>query len=196
MGDQVRLDGNKSVGEIAELDGREAVVVFGSLTSRVKLGRLTKVGGPLPQRIEVRARPSGASDAPAITQVRTRIDVRGARVDEVVPEVQRLVDDGVAASLPSVEILHGKGTGALRQAIHAHLAERSRRGGLRGRRLESGRRWRDHRFAPLNRSPARGLTGKGDAVSGICVTPVFGAPCPPPLHRSRFAVYLLHTERD
>jgi DNA mismatch repair protein MutS2 len=126
VGDQVRLDDTRSIGEIASLDGREAVVVFGSLTSRVALGRLTKVGGPVPQRVEVRApqRADAPRDAPAITQVQTRIDVRGARVEEVVPEVQRLVDDGLAAGLPSVEILHGKGTGALRQAVHAHLAKR------------------------------------------------------------------------
>jgi len=122
-GDQVRLEGSSAVGEVVELSEREAVIAFGSMTSRVKLERLTKVGGPQQQKVEVRAqRPSPSS--PSITTTRTRIDVRGQRVEEAVPEIMRLVDEAVAASAPSVEILHGKGTGALRIAIREHLASR------------------------------------------------------------------------
>ena len=62
-----------------ELGPKEAVVAFGALVSRVKLGRLTKVGGPRPQRVEVRAPQGGPS--PALT-ARTRVDVRGQRVEE------------------------------------------------------------------------------------------------------------------
>ncbi|MDX1420565.1 MAG: endonuclease MutS2 [Rubricoccaceae bacterium] len=123
-GDQVRLDGGQAVGEVLELDGREAVVAFGQMTTRAKLDRLAKVAGPREQRVEVRAPRTGPkADLPAV-HARRRIDVRGRRVDEAVPEVMRLVDEAVAAGVPSVEILHGKGTGALRQAVREHLAAR------------------------------------------------------------------------
>ena len=82
-----------------------------------------KVGGPQQQKVEVRA-PRSSPSSPSITTTRTRIDVRGQRVEEAVPEIMRLVDEAVAASAPSVEILHGKGTGALRIAIREHLASR------------------------------------------------------------------------
>ncbi|MEL7363572.1 MAG: Smr/MutS family protein, partial [Bacteroidota bacterium] len=127
-GDQVRIDGAGAVGEVLELGHNEALVALGALKTRVKTKRLTKVGGPREQRVEVRApksdRSAGAgADLPAI-HARTRIDLRGQRVEEALPEVDRLVDEALAAGLPSVEVLHGKGTGALRIAIQRHLQQR------------------------------------------------------------------------
>ncbi|MEL6610671.1 MAG: endonuclease MutS2 [Bacteroidota bacterium] len=127
-GDQVRIDGAGAVGEVLELGHNEALVALGALKTRVKTKRLTKVGGPREQRVEVRApksdRSGGAgADLPAI-HARTRIDLRGQRVEEALPEVDRLVDEALAAGLPSVEVLHGKGTGALRIAIQRHLQQR------------------------------------------------------------------------
>jgi DNA mismatch repair protein MutS2 len=121
IGDQVRLDAGETVGEIVELGAKEAVVAFGALVSRVKPERLTKVGGPRPQRVEVRAPQAGPS--PALT-ARTRVDVRGQRVDEALMVVEKLVDEASSAGVPSVEVLHGKGTGALRAALREALAAR------------------------------------------------------------------------
>ncbi|MEO0558616.1 MAG: Smr/MutS family protein [Bacteroidota bacterium] len=127
VGDQVRIDGAETVGELIELDDREGVVAFGSLTSRVKRNRLMKVGGAQPQRVDVRAprAETGGARTVAAIHAQRRIDVRGERVEPALAAVQRLVDGGLAAGIPSVEILHGKGTGALRDAIHTQLASRS-----------------------------------------------------------------------
>jgi DNA mismatch repair protein MutS2 len=121
----VRLDGDGAVGEVIELEGKEAVLALGPMRTRVALKRLTKVGGPAapPKRERRPATPASASAMPALT-AQHRIDVRGQRVDEVVPVVTRLVDEAVMAGLQSVEILHGKGTGALRQVVREHLAAR------------------------------------------------------------------------
>jgi DNA mismatch repair protein MutS2 len=54
-----------------------------------------------------------------------RIDVRGARVEGAKAQVQQFIDDAIAADLDEVEILHGKGTGALREALHEMLRQRS-----------------------------------------------------------------------
>lgn len=123
-GDQVRIDGGETVGEVLELTHREAVVALGALTSRVKRSRLTKVGGSRPQRVEVRApRGAGPQDLPVVSLER-RLDLRGERVEAALSAVQRFVDEGIAGGLGQVEILHGKGTGALRQSIHQQLAGR------------------------------------------------------------------------
>ena len=123
-GDQVRIDGGDTVGEVLELTDREAVVALGALTSRVKRNRLTKVGGARPQRVEVRApRGAGPQDLPVVSLER-RLDLRGERVEAALSAVQRFVDAGIAGGLGQVEILHGKGTGALRQSIHQQLAGR------------------------------------------------------------------------
>lgn len=124
VGDRVRLDGNGVVGEVLEIDGREALVALGPMRTRAKLKRLTKVGGAAKQQVEVRAPTSSGGTLSALT-VERRIDLRGERVDAVAPVVTRLLDDAIVANLETVEILHGTGTGALRQAVRALLRERT-----------------------------------------------------------------------
>jgi len=53
------------------------------------------------------------------------LDLRGFRVGEAVKAVEKLIDNATRTDLHSVQILHGKGTGALREAIHAYLSEAS-----------------------------------------------------------------------
>ena len=50
-----------------------------------------------------------------------RIDIRGQRVDEAISEVDKFLDKALLYNQKNVDILHGKGTGALQQAIHKHL---------------------------------------------------------------------------
>jgi len=121
IGDQVRLDAGDTVGEVVELGPKEAIVAFGDLVSRVKPDRLTKVGGPRKQRVEFRAPAAGTASA---LTARTRVDVRGQRVEEALLIIERFVDEASSAGVPSVEVLHGKGTGALRAAIREQLAAR------------------------------------------------------------------------
>jgi DNA mismatch repair protein MutS2 len=49
-------------------------------------------------------------------------DMRGWRVDDVVPELERYLNDAYMANLPYVRLIHGKGTGALRQVVREELA--------------------------------------------------------------------------
>ena len=121
-GDQVVLDGGSTSAEVLEIEGDEAVIALGSMRLRTDLERLTKVGGPRRQQVTVRQPAGKASDLAAVKAQR-RIDVRGQRVGEMLPVVERFVDDAVVANLDRVEILHGKGTGALRQAIRERLAD-------------------------------------------------------------------------
>lgn len=124
VGDQVRLDGDGPTGEVLELREHEAVIAMGSARLRVARVRLVRVGGRRRQEVTVRQvsdRPSGWVAASA----RVRVDLRGMRVDEAIAEVVRFVDEAVAAGLQRVEILHGKGTGALRLSIHEYLSTRA-----------------------------------------------------------------------
>ncbi len=120
VGDQVRLDAGATVGEVVEIAAREVVVAFGAVVSRVRPERLTRVGGPPTRRVDVRA-PAPATGA---LTARTSVDVRGRRVDEALAMVERLVDEASSAGVPAVDVLHGKGTGALRAAIRDALAAR------------------------------------------------------------------------
>ena len=121
VGDQVVLDGGSATAELLELDGKNAVIMSGSIHMRVKVDRLTKVAGPRKQQVTVRQIAKGNDKGVAALKATQRIDVRGKRVDEAISIVVRFVDEAVAANLNRVEIVHGKGTGALRGAIHEFM---------------------------------------------------------------------------
>lgn len=55
-----------------------------------------------------------------------RLDMRGMRVDEGLAEVEKYLDDACVAGLPVIQLVHGKGTGALRAAVHKLLKEHRR----------------------------------------------------------------------
>jgi DNA mismatch repair protein MutS2 len=56
-----------------------------------------------------------------VQPVNVEIDVRGERADDVLPRVERYLSDAYLAGMPFVRIIHGKGTGVLRQIIRDYL---------------------------------------------------------------------------
>lgn len=125
VGDHVQLDGQGTVGEVLELSGATALVAFGMLKTSVKASRLK----PTTQKIATGASKSptlissAASDAVRQRQLnfKQEIDVRGMRVDEAVQAIVYFIDDAIQFCAPRVRILHGTGTGALRQYIRNYL---------------------------------------------------------------------------
>lgn len=100
-------------------DARDEVEVeVGALRVRVPRASLRRAGHPA-------AAPGAGGradvDVPVGPSVALSIDVRGATVDEALLEVDRYLDDAVRARLPHVTVIHGKGTGALRRALHDFL---------------------------------------------------------------------------
>ena len=80
-----------------------------------------RTGGPARQTVEVR-HVNGAPGGLAVLDARTHLDVRGHRLDEALADLPRFLDRAVSAGVERVEILHGKGTGALRQGLREWLA--------------------------------------------------------------------------
>jgi DNA mismatch repair protein MutS2 len=54
--------------------------------------------------------------------INSELDLRGMRVDEALEAVDKYIDDAMLSSLPAARIIHGKGTGALREAVRAQLS--------------------------------------------------------------------------
>lgn len=126
VGDNVVLDGSSTVGTISEIDGKNAVVVFGQMKTTVKLARLQHTLRQ-PQSGAVKG---GVSYISSQTSEASRerqlafsheIDVRGMRADEAVQAVTYYIDDAIQFNAGRVRILHGTGTGALRQYIRRYL---------------------------------------------------------------------------
>jgi DNA mismatch repair protein MutS2 len=121
VGDLARVDmlGGKS-GRVLEIRGTEALVAVGSLKLTVPLAGLVKLD---PDEIVVAVPWHG--DLPE-EHVRGEIDVRGVRADELDTIVLQALDDAIRADLPALRIIHGKGTGVLRDRVAEMLKKDTR----------------------------------------------------------------------
>lgn len=117
VGDRVHVATLGMEGEVASVEGDSAEVVMGGLRLRQPLSALKRLGGA---RKEPAKRISIASSGGGFVPM--EIDVRGERVADVEAELERYLDTAYRANLPSVRIIHGKGTGALRQAVRRQLS--------------------------------------------------------------------------
>ncbi len=124
-GDHVQLDGAGTVGTVEEIRGKEAVVIFGQLRTTAKLSRLhptlKKPQSGASQRASVISAATSAQSRERQLNFSQEIDVRGMRVDEALQAIMYYIDDAVQFNAGRVRILHGTGTGALRQAIREYL---------------------------------------------------------------------------
>ena len=124
-GDYVLLDGAGTPGMVETVRQKDAVVIFGNLRTTVKLNRLKHT---------IKRPASGAQKTPTLVTTSTseasrerqlnfkqEIDVRGMRVDEAIQAVTYFIDDAIQFNASRVRILHGTGTGALRQYIRQYL---------------------------------------------------------------------------
>lgn len=122
-GDMVRLDGDGTAGEVMRIDGNKALVAFGLLKTAVEVSRLKKVqqkeSEVKKQTVSVLSSDSSRSRRLNFSR---ELDVRGMRVDEAVQAVTYFIDDAIQFAADRVRILHGTGTGALRQYIRNYLA--------------------------------------------------------------------------
>ena len=112
-GDRVVMEGGSVTGEVLSVGEGKALVEFGSMRVRTRTSRLALVGGPKQQSRP--RKPNFGKDAKPF------LDLRGSRVEDALKVLEEAIDKAHTANLPSVEILHGKGTGALRDAVHKYL---------------------------------------------------------------------------
>ncbi|HKV86215.1 MAG TPA: endonuclease MutS2, partial [Ktedonobacterales bacterium] len=122
LGDTVFVRSMGQRGEVVALaNGRgEVEVQLGAMKLRVPEGQVERLSRRQARAAETRsvALPSRESTlAPEL-----QLDLRGWRVEDALEEVDRYLDNAALAGMPFVRILHGKGTGALRQAIRQQLS--------------------------------------------------------------------------
>jgi len=126
IGANVRMKGQTATGVILEMQDKQAVVAFGNLKSTVKLARLEAISN---NQLKKEARKYDSIMSTSTDEVRQRkltfsseMDVRGMRGDEALQAVMYFIDDAIMVGVSGVRILHGTGTGALRQMIRQYLA--------------------------------------------------------------------------
>ncbi len=108
------------VGQLMEMRDDNAIVAVGTLKLSLPLSDLTRAQRPAPVlSVSIRG------DVPE-AHVASEIDLRGMRVGEVEGIVMHAVDDAVRADMKALRIIHGKGTGALRERIAEMLQKEPR----------------------------------------------------------------------
>ena len=130
-GDAVRIKGTNSIGEIETIQGKLVTVIFGGLRSKVKLEQLERADASKVAKPAAMKHADLATNISRITRdtmedhrhnYHQDLDVRGMRGDEALNAVMHFLDDSILVGMPRVRILHGTGTGALRQLIRQYLS--------------------------------------------------------------------------
>ena len=134
-GDTVRIKGLTSVGVVEKIDGKTAVVVFGGMKTKMRADRLEHAEKPKSELSKTEERNQNIAGSYGVVSRDTRnvidnrklnfkqdIDVRGMRGDEAINAITYFIDDAILVGVSRVRILHGTGTGILRQLIRQYLA--------------------------------------------------------------------------
>ena len=124
-GDTVRIKGTTSVGKIESIQGKNATVIFGDLRSTTSLKKLEHATAPKreePRPFMTVGRQTRETIDEKKLNFKQDLDVRGMRGDEALNAVMYFIDDATLVGMSRVRILHGTGTGILRQLIRQYLA--------------------------------------------------------------------------
>ncbi len=115
VGDQVEVGDRGIRGQLVSIAGERAWIQRGSLRFEVPATSLRRLGGEPPARVEVRL--SAAAD-----EVPREISLLGLRAKDAVAQLDEFLDRAARARHPSVRIIHGIGSGALKRAVADYLA--------------------------------------------------------------------------
>ncbi|MBQ2269090.1 MAG: Smr/MutS family protein [Bacteroidaceae bacterium] len=126
VGGFVRIKGQNSVGRIAEIADRKAKVLFGVMTALVDVARLETAEKPKEEATASRVSTfvsKETRDAMYEKKLHFKpdIDLRGMRGDEALTATAYFIDDAIQLEQSRVRILHGTGTGVLRQLVRNYL---------------------------------------------------------------------------
>ena len=127
VGEKVRVKENGMVGEVVKVSAKAVVVVIGNISSKMPLDKVERItSNEYKSAVKETSRTVSAvkvdsSISERKLQFKTEIDLRGARLNDALEQVTRYVDDAIMLGISSVRIIHGKGTGVLRDEIQKLL---------------------------------------------------------------------------
>ena len=123
VGEKVRVKDNGMVGEVTKVSAKAVVVIIGNISSKMPLDKVERItSNEYKSVIKETSRPVSAIRYDSSISERklnfsTEMDIRGERLNDAIEKVTRYIDDAVMLGIPSVRIIHGKGTGVLRDEI-------------------------------------------------------------------------------
>ena len=129
VGSTVRMKGLNTIGKVENISGKQATVVFGEVRTKVKLEQLEYAEKPKEEKKKndhsdlaiQTTRITSATIEDRKHNFHQDIDVRGMRGDDAIDAVMHFIDDAILVGMSRVRILHGTGSGILRQLIRQYL---------------------------------------------------------------------------
>ena len=143
-GEKVRVKENGMVGEIAKVSAKAVVVIIGNISSKMPLDKVERItSNEFKSAIKETARPVSAVKVDSSIYERklnfsTELDVRGERLNDAIEKVTRYIDDAIMLNISSVRIIHGKGTGVLRDEIQKFVRTMPGVGSVRDEHIQFG----------------------------------------------------------
>jgi len=122
-GDAVRVLSMGLKGTVSTLPDAKGnlFVQCGIMRTQTNIKDLALINEPVVTAPGLRSSGTGKIKMSKTLSISTEINLLGKTVDEALPALDKYLDDAYLAHLPSVRVVHGKGTGALRNAVHSHL---------------------------------------------------------------------------
>ena len=127
VGEKVRVKENGMVGEVAKISAKAVVVNIGNISSKMPLDKVERItSNEFKSAVKEVSRTVSAVKIDSSINERklnfsTEIDVRGARLNDAIETVTRYVDDAIMLGVSNVRIIHGKGTGVLRDELQKFI---------------------------------------------------------------------------
>ena len=122
-GEKVRVKANGMVGEVVKVSAKAVVVTIGNISSKMPLDKVERItSNEFKSAVKENTRPVSSIKVDSSLSERklnfsTELDVRGERLNDAVEKVTRYIDDAIMLNVSSVRIIHGKGTGVLRDEL-------------------------------------------------------------------------------
>lgn len=126
VGEKVRVKDNGMAGEVIRVSNKAVTVAIGNITSKMPLDRVERISSnEYKASVRENIKPRAAQDDSGLRERRLafspELDVRGERVSDALDIVVHYIDDAIMLNIGSVRIIHGKGTGALRDELQKYL---------------------------------------------------------------------------
>lgn len=123
IGDSVKVHSLNLTGTVSTLPNEKGnlFVQMGILRSQVHISDLELIDAPTVTAPGFKKTGSGKIKMSKSASVGMEINLLGKTVDEAIAELDKYLDDAYLAHMPSVRVVHGKGTGALRKGVHNYL---------------------------------------------------------------------------
>jgi len=124
-GDKVRITGQITVGDLIEINKKNAVIAFGQLITTLPADQIERVSNNEAKRIEKNRNAGKSRLASGLSEKRltfkSEIDIRGKRAEEAISIIQEFIDEAIMFNVSQLRILHGKGNGILKEIIRNYL---------------------------------------------------------------------------